>query len=38
MPILTGVPEIFTPPTSATHFAVIASAATTVYVTSGFGE
>lgn len=37
-PILAGSTQIFTPPTNATHFAVIASAATTVYVTCGFGE
>lgn len=37
-PILPGVQAIFTAPAAATHVAVIASAATLVYFTSGIGE
>jgi hypothetical protein len=36
--ILTGDSFVVTPPSSATHFAVFAAAAQTVYVTSGIGE
>jgi hypothetical protein len=37
-PILPGTTQIFTPPSSATHFAVFSAAATLVYATSGIGE
>ncbi len=39
-PILPGSAQILTPPSTATHFSVIAASAsaTTIYVTSGIGE
>lgn len=36
--VLTGESFMVTPPTSATHFAVFAAAAQTVYISSGVGE
>lgn len=38
LPILPGESFVITPPGDATHFAVIAATATTVYATGGFGE
>jgi hypothetical protein len=36
--VLTGESFMVTPPTGATHFAVFAAAAQTVYISSGVGE